>query len=267
MLRARLGDRVKLQTKLDPDDARADVVIDGRGFSPAHQICGYQSFLGREVTLQRPHGLTRPLIMDCRVEQHGAFRFVYLLPWSDRSLLIEDTYYSNQPFLDLPVLRGRIDAYAAGRGWNIEHVEREESAALPIPLAGEVPSFSRPTVGVAAGFFHATTGYSLPFAAQLADLIAGDAPLQPDALTALLQVKARAHWRSQAFFRLLNRMLFLGALPDERVKIFEAFYRHDEALIARFYAGHLTPFDILRVLAGGSRTVPGPRAFRAAFGS
>jgi len=278
-LAQQLKDRLRLKTKVTAQTAtsvtlstgetlEAKAVIDGRGFSSAPAWpCGYQKFLGLDVELSSPHGLEVPLLMDGRVEQHGAFRFVYLLPWDANRLLIEDTYYADDATLDLPTLRARLTAYLSERGLSVKAVLREESAALPIPLSGEAPVLERPTIGVAAGLFHATTGYSLPFAVSLADTIAALLSFEASALTALLNEIAAAHWASQRFFRLLNRMLFRGAEPDQRVRIFESFYRHDEELIARFYAGRLTRFDIVKVLARGAPTVPGPRAFRAAMGA
>jgi lycopene beta-cyclase len=126
---------------------------------------------------------------------------------------------------------------------------------------------TRPIVGVGAGLFHATTGYSLPMAADVADAIATLPDLRAPALTAWLNAHVRRHWAQQKFFRLLNRMLFRGALPDERVKIFDSFYGHSEETIARFYAGTLTMADKLKVLARGAPTVPGTRAWRAAISS
>lgn len=277
-LKERLKDRLRLKTKvtsLTPtsvtlatgETLQAKAVIDGRGFSSAPEWpCGYQKFLGMDVELTTPHGLEVPLLMDGRVEQHGAFRFVYLLPWDAQRLLIEDTYYADTPELPLEVLRGRVRNYLAERGLSIATVHREESAALPIPLTGEAPALKGPTLGVAGGFFHATTGYSLPFAVELADALCQRSTFDAGELTVWLQELSRRHWASQGFFRLLNRMLFKGADPDERIRIFESFYRHDENLIAHFYAGRLTNLDILKVLARGSQTVPFPRAFKASLG-
>ena len=245
-------------------EARA--VIDGRGFTTNPQFpSGYQKFVGLDVELETEHGLEVPLLMDARVEQHGAFRFFYLLPWDEKRLLIEDTSYADDPALDVPLIRGRIEAYLASRGFRIKAVLREEAAALPIPLGGDGPAFDRPTSGVASGLFHATTGYSLPMAVDLADALAAREDLSAASLTPWLQARAARHWSGQAFFRLLNRMLFRAAMPDERVKIFESFYRHDEALIARFYAGTLTGFDMLTVLRRGATTVPALKAIRAAL--
>jgi lycopene beta-cyclase len=199
------------------------------------------------------------------VAQGGAFRFMYLLPWDERRVLVEDTSYADGPELDLPLLRARIDAYLAERGLRVAHVHREEAAALPIPLGGEAPVLAQPTVGVAAGLFHATTGYSVPMAAEVADALPRREDLSAEGLTAWLQNHARRHWRRQAFFRLLNRMLFLGAEPDERVRVFDSFYRHPEPTIARFYAGRLSVLDVLAILARGSQTVPARRAVSAAL--
>ncbi|MFZ5441280.1 MAG: lycopene beta-cyclase CrtY [Myxococcota bacterium] len=276
-LLAQLGDRVRLGVKareVGPthvvleggERLEARAVIDGRGFSGAPDWpCGFQKFLGLDVELEAPHGLEVPLLMDGRVAQHGAFRFLYLLPWDERRVLVEDTAYADGPELDLPLLRARIHEYLATRGMKVKTVLREEAAALPIPLSGEAPRLTRPTIGVAAGLFHATTGYSVPMAAELADALVAREDLSADALTAWLQAHARRHWSGQGFFRLLNRMLFRGAEPEARVKIFDSFYRHREATIARFYAGRLNALDMAAILARGSRTVPGLRAMSAAF--
>jgi lycopene beta-cyclase len=250
-----LGDGTKLE---------ADVVLDGRGVQP-EGAAGYQKFVGREVVLTAPHGLTRPLLMDASVAQLDGFRFIYVLPWDERRVLVEDTRYADSPDIDLAGFRNELDRWMAGRGWSVETVQREEVAALPIPLDGVAPRFAHPLVGVSGGFFHATTGYSLPFAAAVAELVAELHDLSPASLTARLQARARAHWNSMGFFRLLNRMLFRGADPESRVKVFESFYRHPPGLIARFYAGTLTWSDKLVALRRGAPTVPALRAMRAAL--
>jgi lycopene beta-cyclase len=57
-------------------------------------------------------------------------------------------------------------------------------------------------------------------------------------------------WRRQAFFRLLNRMLFGAARPEERYRVLERFYRLPQSLIERFYAGRPSVLDRARVLTG-----------------
>ena len=58
------------------------------------------------------------------------------------------------------------------------------------------------------------------------------------------------HWRDMGYFRLLNRMLFRAAVPDQRHRIFAHFYRLPASRIARFYAGKLTWADRVRILTG-----------------
>ncbi len=276
-LMEQLKDRVRLRatvkevtatrvTLTSGEVVEAKAVIDGRGFSTAPAWpCGYQKFLGLDLELESPHTLEVPLLMDGRVEQFGAFRFVYMLPWDERRVLVEDTSYSDDATLDLPAMRERITKYLADKNLRVAKVYREEFAALPIPLSGEAPVLDRPVIGVAAGLFHATTGYSLPMAADVADAIPKLPDLSAAPITAWLQAHTRRHWAQHRFFRLLNRMLFRGARPNERVKIFDSFYGHEEETIARFYAGTLTLGDKLAVLSRGAGTVPAGRALRAAL--
>jgi lycopene beta-cyclase len=243
---------------------KAKAVIDGRGVGPTFPS-GYQKFLGQELELERPHGLSRPLLMDATVEQIDGYRFMYALPFSERRVLVEDTIYSDTPEFEVERLRERVNRWVSARGWAIAKVLREERAALPLPLGGKAPQSNRPVIGLAGGFFHATTGYSLPFAAEMAEFICSIPSLDADSLTNALNDRARRHWAGQSFFRLLNRMLFLGAEPSERARVFASFYGHEEPLIARFYAGRLTQADKLRALWRGAPTVPAFKAIAAAF--
>jgi len=229
---------------------------------------GYQTFLGQEVRLAAPHGLSAPVIMDAAVEQQGGFRFVYLLPFGPDRVLIEDTHYVDTTAWEPERLRANIAAYAQARGWHIAEVLREEQGSLPIVLAGDIGGFWRdldgqPCAGLRAGLFHATTGYSLPHAVRLAERIAALPQLDAPALFAAIRDEAQQEWRGQRFFRLLNRMLFLAGSPDRRWRVMQRFYRLPAPLIARFYAGRLRLRDKARVLSG-KPPVPIGQAFRAA---
>ena len=248
---------------------RAGAVIDGRGPQASTRLAlGYQTFLGQEVRLTVPHGLTAPVIMDASVEQQGGYRFVYLLPFGPDRLLIEDTHYVDTQAWEPSRLRANIAAYAKARGWQIAEILREEHGSLPIVLAGDIDSFWRdlggqPTSGLRAGLFHSTTGYSLPHAVRLAERIAALPDLRAPALFEAIRREARATWNSQGFFRLLNRMLFLAGGPDQRWRVMERFYRLPAPLIARFYAARLHLFDKLRILSG-KPPVPVRAAMKAA---
>lgn len=247
----------------------AGAVIDGRGMRPSARLAlGYQNFLGQEVKLGAPHGLTAPVIMDASVEQQGGYRFVYLLPFGPDRILIEDTHYVDAQRLEPQRLRANIAAYAAARGWRIDAVLREEHGSLPIVLAGDMDGFwadldGQPCSGLRAGLFHPTTGYSLPHAVRLAERIASLPDLGAASLFAAIRDDAHREWRAQRFFRLLNRMLFLAGSADHRWRVMQRFYRLPAPLIARFYAGRLRLRDKARVLTG-KPPVPVRQAFSAA---
>jgi lycopene beta-cyclase len=206
--------------------------------------------------------------MDASVEQQGGYRFVYLLPFGPDRLLIEDTHYVDTQAWEPDRLRANIAAYAKGRGWEIAEVLREEHGSLPIVLAGDLDGFWRdldgqPASGLRAGLFHSTTGYSLPHAVRLAERIASLPDLRAPVLFDAIRLEAQATWKSQGFFRLLNRMLFLAGSPDRRWRVMERFYRLPAPLIARFYAARLHLFDKARILSG-KPPVPVGAAMKAA---
>ncbi|HDZ56914.1 MAG TPA: lycopene cyclase [Pseudomonas xinjiangensis] len=248
---------------------QARAVIDGRGARPSpHLALGYQAFLGQEVRLAAPHGLEAPILMDASVEQGEGYRFVYVLPFSADTLLIEDTHYVSLPTHDSSRLRDNIGAYAQAQGWQISAVLREEEGVLPITLAGDFSSFwdaasHQPISGLRAGLFHPTTGYSVPHAVRLADQISAMDSLDAEGLFTLIHTEAQREWRHQGFFRLLNRMLFLAGRPDRRWTVMQRFYGLPEGLIGRFYAGRLKPIDKIRILTG-KPPVPLGQAFKAA---
>ena len=247
----------------------AACVIDGRGQTASpHLSLGYQKFLGIEVELASPHGLACPIIMDATLPQLDGYRFIYTLPFSPTRLLIEDTRYSDGAVLEEDALRAEALAYAKSQGWQVRHILREERGILPIALGGDIDRFWRepvrllPCSGLRAGLFHATTGYSLPEAVQLADRLAALPHFDTASLHATIRHHARIQWRRQGFYRLLNRMLFRAALPGMRYRVLERFYRLPLPLILRFYAGRSNGWDKLRILSG-KPPVPLLRALRS----
>lgn len=234
----------------------ARAVIDGRGPVPAPDLAlGFQKFVGMEVRLSAPHGLAEPIIMDACVEQHGGYRFLYTLPIDDRTLLIEDTRYTDADDLDRERFRQGVLDYAQDQGWTIEAILREEDGVLPVALDGDIAAHfqrhgSAALSGLRAGLFHPTTGYSLPDAVRLADRLAHAFPANGDELALSIQRHATDVWKARAFYRLLNRMLFRAAAPDRRYRILERFYRLPAPLIERFYAAGSTFPDKLRILSG-----------------
>ncbi len=250
------------------ETVEAACVIDGRGADPA-MTCpvAFQKFVGLTVSLSEPHGLAGPVIMDACVPQTDGYRFVYLLPFSETDVLIEDTYYSNTPDFDKDALTADILDYASGKGYRVEQVTGSEKGVLPIVLAGKLsdiwPSEAarQPRLGLRAGLFHPVTGYSLPNAVETADLLCRQNTFAAPAVNAKIRRYARGVWFEGAYLRALNRMLFVGASGEERRRIFQRFYTLSEGLIARFYANRLNPYDKLRIVTG-KPPIPILRGFR-----
>ncbi|MEO8722684.1 MAG: lycopene beta-cyclase CrtY [Sphingobium sp.] len=240
---------------------RAKAIIDARGFASADDPalaalkCGWQKFVGQSLGLTAPHGLTRPVIMDACVDQVDGYRFVYLLPLGEREIFVEDTYYSDDPALDVAAIRKRIAAYAAARGWPVEVVVHEETGVLPVVYGGDFARFwpaddMVTRAGVRAGLFHPMTGYSLRDAVHFAVALAGQELLDSDSLAQFARIYAARHWRAGGYYRLLGKMLFRAAAPQERYRIFARFYQLAEPLIARFYSGETSAGDKIRILCG-----------------
>lgn len=238
------------------DGQRIDAlgVIDARGplAMPKLQL-GWQKFVGRIYRFDQPHRQVRPMIMDATVDQRDGYRFIYTLPFSDKELLIEDTYYSTSPLLDCDEISVELEtiALAAGDGACALH---EETGVLPVLLGGSVDELwggaAIPKLGLRGGFFHPTTGYSLPDAVRNAALLASLSEFSTTTLYERFRHEAERLWSKRKFFQLLNRMLFHAAEPAERYKVLEHFYRLPEPVIARFYAARLTALDKLRILSG-----------------
>jgi lycopene beta-cyclase len=272
-LGARIAEVAPTHVRLESGETiRAAAILDARGAEAVEGVSlAWQKFVGRTVRCEKPHGRTRPIIMDALVDQTDGYRFVYTLPFSETEILIEDTYYSTGAALDVPALRSRIDAYLDSSGWGPAAVEGEEVGVLPVVLAGKASAFwpkSAPPVarlGLRGGFFHPTTGYSLPDALANAALLTRETDLSTAALFAFFRERAATLWRERGFYRMLNRMLFGAAAPPERYRVLEHFYRLPPATIGRFYAGRSTLLDKARILSGRA-PVPVRPALAAALG-
>lgn len=236
----------------------AKCVIDGRGWSRDANFaaCAYQKFVGLELELEKPHDRQWPVIMDAEVQQYDGYRFVYTLPFAEDKILIEDTYYSDTPALDIETLTQRVKDYAALQGWSIKQVIRLEAGVLPIILDGEIETYWNTAPadvslsGLRAGLFHPGTGYSLPDAAKFADELVKVKRFESKLLYEAIKKYSVESWDRRRFFHALNRMLFKAASPEQRVHVLARFYKLSPGLISRFYAAKLTLADKARIFAG-----------------
>ena len=234
---------------------RADGAIDARGAAHLSSIDpGWRKFVGREYRFPRPHRVDLPVLADATVDQVDGYHFFYCLPLSEDRLLVEDTYYSESPDLERDVLRARIEDYLALRGWKGGKLEREESAVLPIAIGDDFQALWRgggalcAKLGMRGGFFHPLTGYSAGDAVRSAVLLTEQGDLDGAALRELFEAEAGNLWRRREFHRSFNAALFAAPVWD-RHKIMAAFYRLDQATIARFLAGKPGMVDRMRISA------------------
>ncbi len=235
----------------------AGAVIDCRGQqSSKHLRLAWQKFVGLEVETERPHGITRPVIMDATVPQLGGYRFVYVLPMTETQILVEDTYYTDGPELADEAVLARARAYVDGMGVGPYRELRTERGVLPIALGGDIEAFwddgadGVPRAGMAAALFNPITGYSFADAVITADLIKSQVRLDAGPLYEALRAHSVTQWKRRGFYRMLNRMMFEAAEPETRYRTLQHFYTLDEALVERFYAGQSTRSDMARVLIG-----------------
>jgi lycopene beta-cyclase len=230
----------------------ARVVIDSRGPErfARHEAIGYQKFLGLELEVTPESAPAEPTLMDCSVEQVDGLRFFYVLPLAPGRVLVEDTYFSDHPNLDVTALEAEILAYSERNGLVVRAIARRERGVLPLPArAAVIREYDARLLraGYQGGWFHPTTGYSFPLAVRVATIVATSS--EGELAERLGELAARTA-RQQRFASLLNRMLFRGFVPERRRAAFERFYRLPPETVRRFYALSLTSADRARIVCG-----------------
>lgn len=227
-------------------------VVDARGWSVKNEsVVGYQKFVGLDLKLKEHHPFKCVRLKDVEVEQVDGYRFFYVLPWSSTELLIEDTYYSNNNKLDREKIKERIYTYLNKHGCEVDSVVREEFGCLPLVTKTQSTN-DRGVIelGASSGDYHPVTGYTFPQTYnRVSELLALRNFNPKDWEKKLLDIR-RKDSSNRSYFHFLNRMLFLGAIPEKRYLVLERFYSFPVDLIERFYRGRLSPFDRLKILSG-----------------
>jgi lycopene beta-cyclase len=118
-----------------------------------------QHFLGWEIRTK--YAIDKPEIatlMDFRVDQSRGLHFIYVLPFSDRRLLIESTMISNH-LEDKDWYRQAIKQWLQDQNIEIEEKLREEIGIIPmqtvIPVDIDIAS-----IGAAGGAIRLSSGYA-----------------------------------------------------------------------------------------------------------
>lgn len=268
-LKSTVTDINSQMVKLDTGEVlEAKLVVDARALS-TDEPKGYQKFVGVEFELNSDCHLQVPLLMDATVPQQDGYRFLYTLPFDKRKILIEDTYYSLSPDLETSAIEADILTYAKKMGHDVKRALRKEIGVLPLPLIGKCPAQKNSvmSLGLQSGLYHATTGYSLPFAVTTARKFAEN--FRPHDLAYTYRwwhTHCSEHWQKQSYYRVLNRMMFLATQPEKRYKVLEKFYQQPEETVKRFYAGKTNLIDKMRIFSG-KPPVPVHRALSSLFSS
>ncbi len=237
---------------LGGEKIKADGAIDARGEANLSMLeLGWRKSLAREYLFTEPHQVDRPVLIDATVDQHDGFRFMLCIPFSERTMRIEDCYLSETPDLDLAASGARLDAYLAKRKWVAAAVEREQVLAMPLALGGDFGSFWRvggarvAKLGMRGGFFHPVTGSPIADAAKTANLLARQRDFAGAALHDLFEREAAANWRNREFYRAFNGALFKNG--QDRRRMVEELYQQEPSVISRFHAEDLGMLDRMRL--------------------
>ena len=232
----------------------ADIVFDARGLSAAMVGASpvIQRFVGRRITSKRdvfePGVAT---LMDVQDDTGDGFHFYYVLPFTTREALVENTYFARAPIATAR-LEAELDAYVMRRyGRTIAETDYREIGAIPMSTARIPHARTRRVVpiGLRGGCARPGSGYTFHrVAMQTAALVQAFAPhdsplseisyaLEPPACDAWLIAAAR-HAPS--------------LLPGAFAKLFAT---TDGDRVARFMmdrAGALESFPVLAASALGA---------------
>lgn len=185
-----------------------------------------QHFLGWFIETDQPcFDSDRAMLMDFRTDQHGYTGFVYTLPLSPTSALVEYTLFS--PSL-LPregyeaALRTYIQSYITQQ--KAYHVTETEFGVIPMTDAHFAPvQQSIVMLGTAGGQTKASSGYTFQFIqrhsqAIVEQLLRGESPIQHPILPA-----KRFRWYDSTLLHILEHQQLPGAA------IFGRLYRKNPA--------------------------------------
>lgn len=223
-----LGTHVEVATAAG--QIEAGLVFDSR--PPVPQAGALeQIFLGQEIVAAEPvFDPGHVTLMDFAVaQQPGAVHFLYVLPTSPTTALVEDTWLA-APSAVLPAYRTTIRTYLGQRfGLTDYTVIFEESGAIPMDAAlqAERGTGRVVKVGAAGGAVKPSSGYAFLATQRMADRLVADLaagrPIRP------VQPRGRvARWMDEVFLTALTRQpevaprlfasLFSGCRPEPLVR-------------------------------------------------
>ncbi len=208
ILNARVTDLYNEDTYTRLETSSGDVflanrVFDSRPPSPTKKTI-FQHFLGWEIkTNKSVFDDTLVTLMDFRVPQEDGIHFIYVLPYSETSALVESTVYSDTVF-NPKWYENQITEYLTNviqcKSWD---VVIKEKGAIPLNYKKDLKPLGTP-IGLNAAAMRASTGYAFSQIIHQAINVSGQLKQGQD----LIQIKPGAtsfeNWMDNVFLDVLS---------------------------------------------------------------
>lgn len=203
-----------------------------------------QHFKGWVIETDKPaFALNKATLMDFRVHQEHGTSFAYVLPFNERTALVEYTLFT-------PSLLGKeqydleLDKYITGRlGIDSYAVKEQEFGVIPMTSLS-FPFFKNGVyhIGAAGGQTKASTGYTFRFiqkqAQQIVDRLVAERPLSTIPGTPS---------RFRFYDNTLLHILFHDQLPGKKI-FSDLFRKNDPARVLRFLDNESSLADELKII-------------------
>ncbi|MGA0559950.1 lycopene cyclase family protein [Larkinella sp. VNQ87] len=179
-----------------------------------------QHFKGWVIQTEKPcFDVNRPCMMDFRVEQHGDCRFLYVLPFDERTALVEYTIFNDRLLADAEYDTALIDYIS--RFLDTGNYTIQETEFGIIPMSDE-PTQERAgrrvvRIGTSGGYTKPSTGYTFQRTQRYLHEIVQN-------LVAIGKPRRRKPWLRRVFKKYLDSVL-LNVLQYRRHPADDVFTR------------------------------------------
>lgn len=206
----------------------------------------WQHFLGWFIEVEKPiFDETTLTMMDFSIAQHDDVRFVYVLPFSATTALVEMTVFSKQKSYTDDVYQAILIEYMAKNFPNIAYKITEKEKGI-IPMSDAKSSFEGKNgeilIGTSAGMVKPTTGYAFLRIMTDSRLIA------QGFYDKLCKIRLKSRWRFQFYDKIL-----LGILDEKPMlgkTIFSRLFKHsDMRTVLRFLDEKTNIWEEVKIFA------------------
>lgn len=206
-------------------DTPASAYFDSRPL-PAPKGSLLQHFRGQHITTSTDaFDPTTAILMDFRCDQSQGLHFIYLLPSSARTALIESTFFTQSPHED-GVYETAIASYMAEHYDGISYqITATESGIIPLADCRDKEKPAN-AIGARGGAFRPSSGYAFSF-------------IQKQVAQILADYQKNKSWQSRPSLSARDRWMdhvFLHVLKHHPQRAVDLFMRLAKALDGREFA-------------------------------